>query len=96
MGNNEFPKDPLIGEMIALSNRVIMVWTGLEWYLIGGDRLSRTTYQLAVNYLLEGWGQDQPSFEYDLEEMVKNEPEQYYANVFVKRCLNANEVISKA
>lgn len=93
MSNNRFPQDPALGDMVALSNRVIMVWVGTRWYLVGGERLPLVDYQSAVNYLLDAWGESESTLRSDLDGLIAADRDSYYKDVFITRAIDANQLI---
>ena len=90
---HKFPTNPEVGDMVALANRVLLVWTGTQWYLLGGEHLPLSPYERAVNYLVDGWGESQTTFEHDLETVIPPQLDPYFREIFIKRCLDANNLI---
>jgi hypothetical protein len=93
VSNNKFPENPDLGDMVAFTNRVLQVWVGNQWYLLGGEKLSLVNYNRAIDYLLTGWGESQSVLEYDLDSLIQTEREPYYKSVFITRCLDANQKV---
>lgn len=88
--SNKLPENPELGDMIALSNRVLQVWVGNQWYLLGGEKLSLVNYNRAIDYLLTGWGETTSTLEHDLDSIITGERVSYYKDVFITRCRDAN------
>jgi hypothetical protein len=96
MNNNTLPKTAEIGEMIALSNRAIMVWCGDQWHLLGGEYLSLNNYNRAISYLLDAWGQETSILTQDLSSILdESEKPKQYIDAFIYHCEYANNLISK-
>lgn len=93
MNTNKLPTNPELGDMVAFTNRVLQVWCGNQWYLLGGEKLPLVSYNKAIDYLLTGWGEPQHVFEHDLQSVVTLEADSYYREVFLKRCADANQLI---
>jgi hypothetical protein len=90
---NQLPSDPYLGEMVAYSNRVIMVWVGTQWYMLGGEHLSLEGYTRAVNYLIDAWGEGSSTIEHDLDSILTFERDSYFKEVLIQRSKDANDKI---
>lgn len=96
MSNNTLPKNAELGEMVALTNKAMMVWCGDQWHLLGGEYLSLNNYNRAVSYLIDAWGQETSVLTMDLESvLIEEEKPKQFIEAFIYHCSYANDLIVK-